>query len=84
MFYKINRVKCLICDEIITSTSSREWETCSCGSVKIRGGRSMLERDGNPKQYKELSVIDIPPEIATMINDEVTDKPAPPLPPGMY
>ena len=79
MFYKKNRVKCLTCDEVLVS-SDDTWVECSCGDTKISGGRSFLGRQG--KNFKEMSIIEIPEEIQKTINEEYDPRPTPPL--GLY
>jgi len=80
MFYKKNRAKCLNCDDVIESDSSTDWTECSCGSLRIRGGSSFLEREAKPGKFKELSVIEFPEDMT--FREDVTDQPPPPLPPG--
>jgi hypothetical protein len=77
MFYRKNRVKCKVCDDIVISDSSEEYTTCSCGSVKIRGGPYFLERIGDERDWVEMSVIDIPEQLK--VNGEPTSLPPPPM-----
>jgi hypothetical protein len=77
MFYKKNRAKCLNCDDIVESKNLDDWIECSCGSLKIRGGSSFLERSCQPNKYKELSVIEFPEDVE--FREDVTSEPPPPI-----
>lgn len=78
MYYKKNRAKCLICEDILNSDTVDNWIECSCGSLKIRGGKFFLDRIGEQSKYKEMSQIEIPDDVE--VNEEVTKDPPPPLP----
>lgn len=81
MFYSKNRVKCLICEDIVSSVDVDKWEECTCGNVNIRGGSSFLERKiQDVTASKDMSIIEFPENF--QCNDEVTKQPPPPLPPG--
>lgn len=41
---KRNRAQCLICNEIIESTYTHDYTTCSCGNVSVDGGHDYLKR----------------------------------------
>lgn len=81
MFYKPNRARCLDCGDVIESENINEWVECSCGSLRIRGGSSFLEREGKDGHYKELSVIKFPENLN--FREDTTSDPPPPLPPGV-
>ena len=51
---KLNKVKCLVCGDILISETAKE-ETCSCGAVTIGGGHFAVMRKGDPKDFKEMS-----------------------------
>ena len=51
-----NKVKCLLCDNIIESKYRHDFVTCKCGNVSIDGGLDYLKRlYKSLKTYKELS-----------------------------
>ena len=39
-----NRVKCLICNDIIESTHRHHFVSCQCGNISADGGQSYLKR----------------------------------------
>jgi len=52
---KLNKAKCLDCGDVLISKYPAKYESCSCGSLSIRGGTFFLERKGT--NYKELSLM---------------------------
>ena len=52
----INRAKCLLCNDVITSEHSHDFKTCKCGNLSIDGGseypRRLYEK---PNSYQDLS-----------------------------
>lgn len=53
---RINRIQCLKCKDIITSTHRHHMQYCKCESVAVDGGSWYGRRLGKPKNYKDLSV----------------------------
>jgi len=49
-----NRVKCLICNDVIESRYRHDYVTCRCGAVAVDGGYSYLKRSGS--DWEEMSV----------------------------
>lgn len=39
-----NEVKCNCCNDIIESTDTHDFKTCSCGKVSVDGGHDYLKR----------------------------------------
>lgn len=54
--FKIVKVKCNLCNDIVISRSDKDWSSCSCGSTKVMGVKSFKRIDGN--DYTDLSVLD--------------------------
>lgn len=55
---KVNRVKCLICNDIIESKHRHDFVYCTCGNVAVDGGRDYLRRvTDDPSNVEELSII---------------------------
>lgn len=53
---KINRAKCLKCNDILVSEDEHP-VTCMCGNLTIFGGTEMLARRAKEKDsYQELSI----------------------------
>jgi Zn finger protein HypA/HybF involved in hydrogenase expression len=53
-----NEVKCDHCKDIIESTDTHDFKTCSCGMVSIDGGYDYLKRMvKNNATYEDLSVM---------------------------
>lgn len=40
----INRAKCLLCNDVITSEHSHDFKTCKCGNLSIDGGNEYPRR----------------------------------------
>ena len=55
---KLNRIKCKLCGDIITSTHVHDFKFCKCGSVAVDGGREYRRRCGNREDYEELSIVE--------------------------
>lgn len=51
----VNKVRCLDCNEVITSRSEYGITNCECGNTWCAGGYSILARGGN---YEELALHD--------------------------
>lgn len=55
----INRAKCLLCNDVITSEHSHDFKTCKCGNLSIDGGNEYPRRLYNePNSYQDLSEYD--------------------------
>lgn len=52
-----NKIRCKKCGDIIESTYTHDFRTCSCGAVSVDGGHSYLRRSGNLEDIEELSVV---------------------------
>ena len=50
-----NRIKCLLCGDIISSVHQHDFKMCSCGKVGVDGGLSYLRRVGDKRHWKEMS-----------------------------
>lgn len=50
-----NKVKCLLCNDIIESTHRHDFKWCSCKNVAVDGGKSYLKRTYKLDEYEELS-----------------------------
>lgn len=51
-----NKVKCLLCNQVIESKTKDDSATCKCKNVTVRGGLAQLRRTGKDlDQYEELS-----------------------------
>jgi hypothetical protein len=53
----INRIQCLLCQDIIESNAPHDFRRCSCKSCGVDGGSEYLKRIGSSKSYKDLSLI---------------------------
>lgn len=52
----INRVQCLLCEDIITSEHSHDFKTCKCGNLSIDGGNEYPRRlYQKHNSYQDLS-----------------------------
>ena len=60
----VNKARCLICNQVLESTSSHDFKSCNCGNLQIDGGHDYIRRGfKNKDSYEELSEfewIDIP------------------------
>ena len=54
-----NKAKCLICGDIIESTSTHDFKRCSCGNLAVDGGVEYIRRlcAGGADGFEELSDI---------------------------
>ena len=52
---KSNKGRCKLCNDIIESSYTHDFVTCSCGAVSVDGGKSYLKRVGNLENFEELS-----------------------------
>ena len=50
-----NKVRCLVCGEVIESTSVHDFKWCKCGNVAVDGGHDYLKRCYKTNNYEELS-----------------------------
>lgn len=50
-----NKVRCLVCGEVIESTSVHSFKRCKCGNVAVDGGHDYLKRSYKTNNYEELS-----------------------------
>lgn len=50
-----NKVKCLLCNDIIESIHRHDFKWCSCKNVAVDGGKSYLKRMYKKDEYEELS-----------------------------
>jgi len=66
-FIKLNRAKCLECNDILTSPKDKAAKlfTCRCGNLTISGGSTHSYRKG--KNYEDMCVLDFSdcPEVNT-------------------
>lgn len=55
-----NKIKCNHCGDIITSTFTHDFQTCSCGRVSVDGGHSYLKRSFCERDdFTDLSVVTV-------------------------
>lgn len=54
-YYKIIKVRCRICGDMIIAKSPTEWETCQCGEISVRGDGSWKSVRGT--NYDDYSII---------------------------
>ena len=61
MLFKLNKVKCKHCKDILVSTDEVQEDTCSCGRITIFGGNRFLGRRQNRKDgyFEELSEVNM-------------------------
>ena len=52
-----NKVRCLVCGEVIESNSVHDFKWCKCGNVAVDGGHDYLKRCYKTNNYEELSEI---------------------------
>jgi len=53
----LNRIKCLHCDDIISSYHVHDYKECSCGKVSVDGGTEYLKRGFHePTDYEDMSL----------------------------
>ena len=51
-----NMIKCKKCGVTIESKGTHDFKTCKCKSVSIDGGLDYLKREGDLKDFEELSI----------------------------
>lgn len=57
MLIKVNKAKCLVCNDTVISKSTQNYDICSCGSLKTRGASFFIERVCEKNKFKELSIM---------------------------
>ena len=53
----LNRIKCRICNDVITSNSRHDFKFCKCGAIAVDGGKDYFRRYGNIENIEELSTL---------------------------
>lgn len=53
--FKEVKIKCNVCNTIVTSTSATKWDECPCGQSAVMGLHSFIRQRGN---CTDLSVMD--------------------------
>lgn len=55
--WRINRVRCNKCEDIITSNNRHDFNYCKCNNIAVDGGSWYLKRVGDIRDdsYEELS-----------------------------
>ena len=59
-----NRVRCLICNEVIESKFTHDYVTCPCGNVSVDGGQDYCKVNFKTNQWKQV------------LDEEKTDDPS--------
>jgi hypothetical protein len=56
-FIKLNKAKCLVCNDILISPPNKPEKliTCNCGNLTIYGGATSLGRTGKKGTYENMS-----------------------------
>ena len=66
-FIKLNKAKCLLCNDILISPKDKadKMITCRCGNLTISGGSTHTYRKG--KNYQDMCILDFSdcPEVST-------------------
>lgn len=52
-----NRIRCLICGDVIESATVHDYRTCSCGACAVDGGKDYLRRCGFPENWEDCSEV---------------------------
>lgn len=54
----LNQAKCLLCNDVITSSHRHDFVTCSCGNLSVDGGSWYAKRlfSASIDDYEEMSV----------------------------
>ena len=52
-----NRIRCLICEDVIESETVHDYRTCSCGACAADGGKCYLRRSGNRGTWEDCSEV---------------------------
>jgi len=47
-----NRIQCLLCNEIIESKFTHDYQTCSCGNVSVDGGQEYCKVSSKTIKWK--------------------------------
>lgn len=52
-----NKAMCLLCGDVVESTGTHDFRSCSCGNLSVDGGHSYLRRcyAHGKESYRELS-----------------------------
>jgi len=51
-----NRAQCLVCWDIIESTTRHEFRTCKCGAISVDGGVAYSRRVGQLENVNDLNI----------------------------
>ena len=51
-----NRVKCLLCLDVVESTHRHHFARCACGKVFTDGGREYIRRGGDFTAMQDMTV----------------------------
>lgn len=51
----VNKIQCLRCKDILISEHTHHYKWCKCRTCCVYGGKTILKRVGDPKNFKELS-----------------------------
>lgn len=71
MLFKLNKIQCKHCKDILISTDDVPEDRCTCGKNKIHGGSKFLARTGKRGiDYKEMSEANITEELQGSENTE--------------
>src|SRR4051812_40758495 len=85
-FIKLNKAKCLLCNDILISPKESPGKliVCRCGSLTISGGSTHTYRKG--KNYQDMCILDfsdcpevntdtpIPPPDSTITAEELNER----------
>lgn len=54
-----NCIKCKSCGDVIESTNTHDYKSCSCGRVAVDGGHDYLSRSftDSPDDFEDLSEV---------------------------
>ncbi len=52
--YRLNRILCRLCGEVIESFYTHDYRMCSCGSVGVDGGYAYVRRIGDTENIEEM------------------------------
>ena len=56
---KRNAIRCRKCGDLIESTSTHDFKSCSCHACAVDGGHQYLRRCGNQEDWEECSETEI-------------------------
>ena len=72
-----NCIKCLKCGDIIESTYTHDFKSCSCGAVCVDGGKEYIRRCGKREDWEELSLFqsaeDMPNDLKELLDKGLND-----------